>query len=392
LRRSLLPLLACAAAAAGVVCITTNGVIAPTPAPAAVAAANAVDAAHGDGERARDGSPSAAPLAPAGAGDAQREVVDSAPGLDDFAPEQREAVREILAQAMPDAAKVAAVRAAMAQLDEDDTARRHSLERELLASAAIVRCDVLAVSARIVTVRCLSTAPEVGARAGSKREFRLGSTLRQAEILQRHGLPEDAAVARGRTQTLLLARGWLMRRSTGQRGRNSQAYLDLMNVPADLCVLAGPPRGDAVLDADAAASDDASPSQASVDDFEPAARGAVRELIDGRSPWTKGLHANGMLGSATCALVRCEVVRGMWGTDYRALVALPDLGIDIGDDIQLMDNMRVSVAQLYGLPAPSTPQLGEQRTLVVWNVEPFGIGLYKRWLLLASPPLPPTAR
>src|SRR5262245_7123727 len=202
---------------------------------------------------------------PAGEG-ARTAIADPLPSVNDFASEQREAVREILAMGQPDATEAARVRTAMAQLEADDFVRRAMLERELLASAAIVSCDVLAVGNQTVTVRCLSRAPEVGAEVGSRCAFRIGSTPRQAEILQRHHLAEWAIVERGRRQTLLLSR------------------TRLLGMAEDHCVLAGPPRGDAAeADEPLPATRAEQTLEQQLMDFEPAARAAVRELLTGGS-------------------------------------------------------------------------------------------------------------
>jgi hypothetical protein len=297
--------------------------------------------------------------------DVRTPIADPWPCLDDFAPEQRAAVREILAQSQPEAAQVAAVRAAIAKLAEDDTERRAILERELLDSAAIVRCDVLAVGLRTVTVRCRSRAGGVGAEVGARRIFGLGVTSAQEEILVRHRLPLDAALERGRTQALLIGR------------------IRLLGLANDVCVLAGPPRGAAVVDEEPPAQPLAAAVEQQLLDFEPAVRPVVRELLTDCSSIVGpvGVRAAGVL-------VRCKVERAWGSRRYRSLVDLPDAGIRVGERIEAFDHLLPEVRRQYGLLDAGPLQPGEVRTLVVYSVEPFGFGLYKRWVLLASPPLP----
>src|SRR5262245_40328942 len=245
-----------AAGALLLLCARTGGPpVLPTP-PSATP--DAVEAARVEVEPGRDAAVDADP-APSD-GD-RREAVAAAPGLDDFAPGQRAAVREPLGLGRPGPEQVEAIHAAQARLDEDDRARRFLLGFALLGSTAIVRCDVLAVGEDAITVRYRTAAPQVAARIGQRHTLQLGATRAQREVMQAHGLAERADVVVGREQTLLVCR--------------DQSKL----VTQDLCVVAGPPRGEV---ADGDGSEPAQPV-ASIEDFPPAARAAVRDLLTGRS-------------------------------------------------------------------------------------------------------------
>lgn len=294
-----------------------------------------------------------------------RQLLRGPSDLEDFAPEQREAVRELLAAGVPDAAALEGVRAALARLRDDDDERRQIVGRELLPATVVVRADVLAVLFDRAIVHCHAAVPELGAPAGAGLQLQIGGDGEQVEILQRHQLRTEPVLAVGRVQALVLGR--------------------LPVVGFGTVVLAGPPRGEPVADA-VPAPQLPIPGEPTLDEFGPELRGIAAELMAQGESWRRrsSFAIRGVLEPVGLHLVRCEYRHGR----YRSLAAVPALGLEAGQVFDAMDTSR-DVRRRYRL-ADDPPQDGEQRTLLVQGVWMFVD--YKRLVWLASPPLPATER